>query len=76
MALLDVGNFLQISRQWNSNDEIAIELPISIRTEAIKGTLMLYTKQNSDSNHMMISYLITCKTLFFFIIDILIIIFR
>ncbi|XP_010519734.1 PREDICTED: uncharacterized protein LOC104799093 [Tarenaya hassleriana] len=30
------GNFLSITRNWKSSDQISMELPLSIRTEAIK----------------------------------------
>ncbi|XP_017227080.1 uncharacterized protein LOC108202951 isoform X2 [Daucus carota subsp. sativus] len=47
LSLPDPGNFLQISRQWNINDEIAIELPISIRTEAIKDDRAAYASDSA-----------------------------
>uniref|UniRef100_A0A5B7A8K3 Alpha-L-arabinofuranosidase B arabinose-binding domain-containing protein n=2 Tax=Davidia involucrata TaxID=16924 RepID=A0A5B7A8K3_DAVIN len=30
------GNFLSVTRKWNNGDKITLELPISLRTEAIK----------------------------------------
>lgn len=47
LSLPDPGNFLLISRQWNINDEIAIELPISIRTEAIKDDRSEYASDSA-----------------------------
>ncbi|KAK1402742.1 AbfB domain-containing protein [Heracleum sosnowskyi] len=47
LSLPDPGNFLLISRQWNVNDEIAIELPISIRTEAIKDDRSEYASDSA-----------------------------
>ncbi|XP_074350494.1 uncharacterized protein LOC141689888 isoform X1 [Apium graveolens] len=47
LSLPDPGNFLLISRQWNNNDEIAIELPISIRTEVIKDDRSEYASDSA-----------------------------
>lgn len=34
---LVAGNFLSLTRNWNPGDKITLELPISLRTETIKG---------------------------------------
>jgi len=31
------GTFLTISKQWDSGDRLSLQLPIHLRTEAIKG---------------------------------------
>lgn len=31
------GTFLTISKQWGSGDQLSLQLPIHLRTEAIKG---------------------------------------
>ncbi|KAG5517603.1 hypothetical protein RHGRI_038114 [Rhododendron griersonianum] len=36
MSLPSPGNFLSVSRNWSPGDKIILELPISLRTEAIK----------------------------------------
>ncbi|CAH9083046.1 unnamed protein product [Cuscuta epithymum] len=36
LSLPPPGNFLSITRSWTSNDKITLELPMSLRTEAIK----------------------------------------
>jgi len=33
------GTFLTISKQWDSGDRLSLQLPIHLRTEAIKGEL-------------------------------------
>lgn len=33
------GNFLSVTKKWNSSDKLALQLPISLRTEAIKGKM-------------------------------------
>ncbi|XP_059668881.1 uncharacterized protein LOC132313966 [Cornus florida] len=36
------GKFLTVTRQWNSGDKIVLELPLSLRTEAIKDSRPQY----------------------------------
>jgi hypothetical protein len=31
------GTFLTVSKQWDSGDRLSLQLPIHLRTEAIKG---------------------------------------
>lgn len=40
--LIHAGNFLSITRSWTSGDKITLELPMSLRTEAIKGIVSGY----------------------------------
>ena len=35
--ILWAGSFLSITKQWNSDDHIALHFPIRLRTESIKG---------------------------------------
>ena len=37
--ILWAGSFLSITKQWNSDDHLALRFPIRLRTEAIKGNL-------------------------------------
>ncbi|KAJ6702864.1 PROLINE-TRNA LIGASE (DUF1680) [Salix viminalis] len=32
------GSFLSVNRKWSSSDKLTLQIPISLRTEAIKGT--------------------------------------
>ncbi|XP_073002118.1 uncharacterized protein [Typha latifolia] len=36
IKLTNPGNLLSVTRKWNSNDKLALQLPIYIRTEAVK----------------------------------------
>ena len=35
------GSFLSIKQNWKSGDQVTMELPLSIRTEAIKGVVTI-----------------------------------
>jgi hypothetical protein len=37
------GNFLSITKNWGSNDNLVLEFPISIHTEQIKGIITSFT---------------------------------
>ncbi|KAG2607244.1 hypothetical protein PVAP13_4NG180922 [Panicum virgatum] len=37
LELISPGTFLTISKQWDSGDRLSLQLPIHLRTEAIKG---------------------------------------
>lgn len=58
-AFCFVGNFLSLKQSWKSGDQVTMELPLSIRTEAIKGidtvlnalmSLALFTLANYNQN--------------------------
>ncbi|CAJ1933250.1 unnamed protein product [Sphenostylis stenocarpa] len=36
LSLLTPGSFLSITRQWSANDKLTLQLPLTVRTEAIK----------------------------------------
>uniref|UniRef100_A0A0E0G396 Alpha-L-arabinofuranosidase B arabinose-binding domain-containing protein n=1 Tax=Oryza nivara TaxID=4536 RepID=A0A0E0G396_ORYNI len=36
LGLMSPGSFLSISKQWNSDDHLSLQFPITLRTEAIK----------------------------------------
>lgn len=40
-GLCFAGNFLSIKQNWKSGDQVTMELPLSIRTEAIKGVVTI-----------------------------------
>ena len=37
----DAGNFLSVTRNWGAGDKLTLELPISLRTEDIKGIFIV-----------------------------------
>jgi hypothetical protein len=36
----DAGNFLSVTKNWRPGDKLTLQLPISLRTEAIQGIFM------------------------------------
>ncbi|KAG8058391.1 hypothetical protein GUJ93_ZPchr0002g26199 [Zizania palustris] len=44
LGLISPGSFLSITKQWNSDDHLSLQFPITLRTEAIKGQNSSFTK--------------------------------
>ncbi|KAH8512479.1 hypothetical protein H0E87_005941 [Populus deltoides] len=44
------GSFLSVNRKWRSSDKLTLQIPISLRTEAIK-ELTKFSEQHSDERH-------------------------
>ena len=40
MRFLDAGSFLSLTRNWSPGDKLTLQLPIRLRTEAIKGNIL------------------------------------
>ncbi|GAU48668.1 hypothetical protein TSUD_87500 [Trifolium subterraneum] len=38
LSLPAPGNFLSITRQWSASDKLTLQIPLTIRTEAVKGS--------------------------------------
>lgn len=37
MQFLDAASFLSLTRNWSADDKLTLQLPLELRTEAIKG---------------------------------------